>query len=678
MQFYKIIMMIDTKNEDANETRKRRNLRDEDWSIGESLSRTCYSINESIIDRGYLFIGSSSYGQCRFGLVIRDNIIVDELVDNFIKKGKIDVESYKIRETTLHDFERLLNEGNRNGYVHDKSDILREYELEELLETSWREKPLEFEERILSERGKEAVYKAAENYFAKETFIPELNRIYAGMPKKKTYGHPVDYMIESDDERTQAGITKLLIQALYGVGRIGNHRYCLLEPGLEYNFSKSRIEALYKTCSGGAVVVIIRGNEEQDIDVVSGSLDYLEDMCRIIRRHCCDVLTIIQLPRECRRIRMMIFEYMGDCSFVEIKEELAGDKTAIGYLKKRAKEYEIRMDKNLLAKVEAGHGYLTPELNAIFDEWYSKKLKTSLYSQYKDIDEAKQKVKDRKPQGSAYEELESMIGLDSAKRLIYQALDTYKAKKLFKDKGLSDDAICNHMIFTGNPGTAKTTVARLFARILKDNDVISRGHIVEVGRGDLVGQYVGWTAPTVKKKFQKAIGGILFIDEAYSLVDDRDGLFGDEAINTIVQEMENHRDELIVIFAGYPDKMEGFLDKNPGLRSRIAHHINFEDYNVDELCQIANHIATQKGMVIDEGAMERIKGIMEEACTQPDFGNGRYVRNVIEKARMAQSCRLVHMDFDSISQDDVRTIRAEDIEDPVKVKKTVNKIGFAV
>ena len=294
------------------------------------------------------------------------------------------------------------------------------------------------------------------------------------------------------------------------------------------------------------------------------------------------------------------------------------------------------------------------------------------------IAEAKTEVKDSKPKGSAYEELESMIGLDSAKKMIRQALDSYKAQKLFREKGLSEDTFCNHMIFTGNPGTAKTSVARLFARILKDNDVISKGQIVEVGRADLVGKYVGWTAPTVKRKFKEALGGILFIDEAYSLVDDRTGLYGDEAINTIVQEMENHRDELIVIFAGYPDKMEGFLDKNPGLRSRIAHHIHFEDYNVDELCQIANHIASQKGMVIDEGAMERIKGIMEEVSTQSDFGNGRYVRNVIEKARMAQSSRLVHMDFDSISQEDVKTIRADDIEAPAKVKKTVNKIGFAV
>ena len=603
---------------------------------------------------------------------------MNDFVDSFVKKGKIKVENIEIRETTLHDFAQMLSSGERNGYVHDEYDVLREFELEDLVHSARRGVGIDFEESILRERSKDAVYLAAKNFFVKDTFVPELDRIYAGTPKKKTYGHPVDYMIESDDERTQEGITQLLMQALYDVGRIENHRYCELELCPHEHYSRNAVEALYKTCTGGAMVVNIYGTVDPDDDRADGSLYFLEKMCKIVRRYCCDVLTIIQLPRECTALRMKIFENIGDCTFVEIKEELATDNTATAYLKKRAKERGVRTNKELMDRVEKGHGYLVPELNAIFDEWYSKKLKTSVYSQYKDISEAKSEVKASKPKGSAYEELESMIGLESAKKMIQQALDSYKAQKLFKDKGLSDDSICNHMIFTGNPGTAKTSVARLFARILKDNDVISKGHIVEVGRADLVGKYVGWTAPTVKRKFMEALGGILFIDEAYSLVDDRAGLYGDEAINTIVQEMENHRDELIVIFAGYPDKMEGFLDKNPGLRSRIAHHINFEDYNADELCQIAKHIASQKGMVIDDGAMERIKGIMEEASTQSDFGNGRYVRNVIEKARMAQSSRLVHMDFDLISQDDVKTIRAEDIEAPVKFKKAADKIGFAV
>ena len=119
---------------------------------------------------------------------------------------------------------------------------------------------------------------------------------------------------------------------------------------------------------------------------------------------------------------------------------------------------------------------------------------------------------------------------------------------------------------------------------MKENRLLSKGNLIEVGRGDLIGKYVGWTAPMIQKKFKQAEGGVLFIDEAYSLVDDRDGSYGDEAINTIVQEMENHRDNVVVIFAGYPDKMESFLQKNPGLRSRIAFHVPFDDYSTEELC----------------------------------------------------------------------------------------------
>lgn len=679
MQFYKIEMTIAAKDDEAIDApRERMGRKSADKELGNAISINCDRLNEKILDKGYFFLSDALYGECVFGMVLRDYLDVKKLMEMLSQKAKLDVKDIEIRETTLNDFALLLIPADRNGYIRDQYEVLREYELEELVHHGPRGMRLDYEERILRERGKDAIYLAAKNYFARETLIPELDRIYSGTPKKKAYGHPVDYMIESDDERTQVGITQLLVQALYDVGRIENKRYCELEISPEEHYSKKTMESLYKTCIGGTMVVSFYGTVNEDDDRADASFYSLEEACKIIRRHCCDVLTIIQLPRECTNLRMKIFENIGDCTFVEIKEELATDQSATNYLKDCAKRRGVRTDKNLIDRVEAGHGYLVPELNAIFDEWYSRKLKTTVYSQYKDISEAKTEVKDRKPKGSAYEELESMIGLDSAKKMIQQALDSYKARKLFKDKGLSDDNICNHMIFTGNPGTAKTSVARLFARILKDNDVISKGQIVEVGRADLVGKYVGWTAPTVKRKFKEALGGILFIDEAYSLVDDRDGLYGDEAINTIVQEMENHRDEVIVIFAGYPDKMEGFLDKNPGLRSRIAHYIHFEDYNADELCRIASHIASQKGMVIDDGAMEKIKGVMETARIQSDFGNGRYVRNVIEKARMAQSSRLVHMDFDSISQDDIKTIRAEDIEIPKQTKKAVNRIGFAV
>ena len=206
------------------------------------------------------------------------------------------------------------------------------------------------------------------------------------------------------------------------------------------------------------------------------------------------------------------------------------------------------------------------------------------------------------------------------------------------------------------------------------HDVVVR--YVVVGRSQLVGEYVGWTAVQVRQRFEEARGGVLLIDEAYSLANDS-GKYGQEAIDTIVQEMENHRNDVVVIFAGYPDKMEDFLKKNPGLRSRIAFHVSFDDYNVEELCEISKIFADKKGMHFTDEAMERLKEVFLVAIEQPDFGNGRYVRNVIEKARMAQSTRLLSKNIDDITKDDILTFSAEDIELPkVKVEKPF-KMGFA-
>ena len=234
-----------------------------------------------------------------------------------------------------------------------------------------------------------------------------------------------------------------------------------------------------------------------------------------------------------------------------------------------------------------------------------------------------------------------------------------------------------HMIFTGNPGTAKTTVARLFAQIMKDNGILSKGDLYEVGRADIVGQYVGQTAPLVKMAFQRAKGSVLFIDEAYALVDDRDGLYGDEAINTIVQEMENNREDTIVIFAGYPDKMEQFLDKNPGLRSRIAFHIPFDDYNEEELLKIAELTAEKSNMHFTDEAKLKLKDLFVESKKSADFGNGRFVRNVFEKAKMEQANMLVNMEYEDATSEVISTLTESDIVIPQKPKaQQTCRIGF--
>lgn len=185
-------------------------------------------------------------------------------------------------------------------------------------------------------------------------------------------------------------------------------------------------------------------------------------------------------------------------------------------------------------------------------------------------------------------------------------------------------------------------------------------------------------AKQIIEQYHPKKGSVLFIDEAYSLVDDRNGSFGDEAINTIVQKMENHRDDVVVILAWYPDNMEELLQKNPGLRSRIAYHVPFNDFDTAALCEIAKLIAKQKELTFTDEACNKLTGLFDAARNESDFGNGRYVRNVIEKAKMAQATRLLTMDFDSIESEDIALITADDIEIPKSSAKTEKKrIGFS-
>ena len=485
------------------------------------------------------------------------------------------------------------------------------------------------------------------------------------------------YFVETDNRDTRREIYKTLLDALYTNSRLDSRRYAFLDFHPGENYSKMAYETLYKVCRGGAVVVrYLAGDDTEEDGRAGGERDTIENICEMARRYRNEVLTVICLQRECKKVKSVFFENLGTISFVDIKEDFIKSEDACAFLDSLAKEKKIRTDKKLFSTIEKDKTYLAAELQGVFDEWYNQKLKTTVYPQYKDVTVARKETVKAKPQGSAYDELMEMIGLSDAKQVIKKALNYYKMQKLYEEKGVKRNNPAMHMIFSGNPGTAKTTVARLFARIMRENGLLSRGHLVEVGRGDLVGRYVGWTAQTVQAKFKEATGGVLFIDEAYSLVDNRDGSYGDEAINTIVQEMENHRADVVVIFAGYPDKMEGFLAKNPGLRSRIAFHVPFADYNCEELCQIADMISRKNGMKIDKDAYDKLTKAFDIAKANEDFGNGRYVRNVFEQAKMNQASRLLEKDFETITTDEITTITADDIVIPTVKKTEKRRIGF--
>lgn len=286
-------------------------------------------------------------------------------------------------------------------------------------------------------------------------------------------------------------------------------------------------------------------------------------------------------------------------------------------------------------------------------------------------------LKEERSEGDAKKELDEMVGLSNVKAVIRKALANYKRTKYFLDKGLSREKPSLHMVFTGNPGTAKTTVARLFAEILRDEKVLPTSKFVEVGRADLIGMAVGHTAPLVRSKFKEARGGVLFIDEAYSLCDYHAGSYGDEAISTIVQEMENNRDNVIVIFAGYPGPMKDFLERNPGMKSRIAFQVDFDDYSVEELVEITKLMASRNGLCITKDAIDKLKKTYKTICNEDDYGNGRFVRKLLEEAEMNLAERLLEISEDEITDEIVTTIEERDIPDvSTEETKTKRKIGF--
>jgi len=241
------------------------------------------------------------------------------------------------------------------------------------------------------------------------------------------------------------------------------------------------------------------------------------------------------------------------------------------------------------------------------------------------------------------QELNSLIGLKDVKNLISEIHAYVLIQKRREKEKLCIDPLALHMIFKGNPGTGKTTVARILAKLFRSMGVLSKGHLVEVERADLVGEYIGHTAQKTREQIRRALGGILFIDEAYSLARGGEKDFGKESIDVLVKAMEDQKDNLILILAGYKQEMEWFLRCNPGLYSRFPIHISFPDYMVSELLKIGEQMLTKRQYRLSTEANLKLSGILEEQLRKgnQNEGNARLVRNLVERAIRKQAARLV-------------------------------------
>ncbi|MBR6873879.1 MAG: AAA family ATPase [Ruminococcus sp.] len=641
---YKINIELDKPIPTVKNDRGRREYDEETVNrINNALS----DHNSKYLGRRCAFIYQDTKSRLSLGFALSDGTAVAEAIDELMLRAGISGRTEQ-EEITVKALERLSHTGFRNTFDFD-SDDLDAFGISDLTRSHYPP-----EEKLAKEYTPTELKKSAELGLYADSFLPEIGRI--GLPAviENAQGHPVHYIVRTG---CSMKVCDRLIDTLHRHGRLGSRRYVVIDSRLfRYGLDA---ESLFRIASGGTVVFDLSDMEEPQNGTATANMLPAE-IYDLIKEHKRGTLVIFALPNCLETQGEKIKNALPELTFVEITERLAMNNEAKKLLRAFAKADKVKADRELLSAVAKDTGYYANDLRQLYDVWYTNALKTKIYPQYSDFKKNVELDRSTAPTGDAYTKLSEMIGLTEVKKMIDQAVNYSRVQKRFAERGMPNAKRAMHMVFTGAPGTAKTTVARLFAQILKDNEVLSVGDLIECGRKDLVGQFVGWTAVQVKNLFKRAKGSVLFIDEAYSLVDDRSGSFGDEAINTIVQEMENAREDTVVIFAGYPKEMNEFIERNPGLRSRITFYVDFPDYSAEELYDITKLIVKNNKYKLAEDARDVLIPIFEKALLSGDFGNGRYARNLVEQAQLAQAMRLSKCDLGRLSGDELLTLTAED------------------
>jgi len=662
MQYYKFSGVIKnpgwTADNDSRETR-RENTR--------KIYTKSNEYNHKLNNKSF-FCVSSIDDTCIAGAAFVDTYeAYQEQIPEYFKALHLSVEVLETKEIILEEFEMMLNLAFRNDFITDDDEIIYKLELPNVNSRYLR--GFDFGESILEGMDYNQIKEMTDKYLLHESFLPEIERIYNGPKDLKTPGIPVHYFfrISDNNKDRRKEIYKALLNALYANKRIKNLRYCYTDISADNDFSPRALESLYHSNIGGAVVIRYTGSETADSQYASADRETIRKISELVKKYKHHVLTIICLKRSATASLERFKEEMKTLCFVDLNEDLANSESATDYLKTLAKKNHLKVNKNLLNKVKDNGTYYVDDLNTIFDSWASIEVR-KLYPEYNEFTVPDISIKEKQTKGSAYQELQDLIGLDELKSKVDQIISYHRAQQLFKSKGLPVAGNGNnlHIMLTGNPGACKSTFCGILANLFKSEGILSKGECIIATRDSLVGKYVGWSSQMTKDVLKKSKGNLLLIDEAYSLSMEHENSFGTEVINelTSLLDQEEYRKDIVVVFCGYKNLMEDFLKVNPGLNSRIGFQIDIPDYTVDELCQIAEYMAKKQSITITEDAMGKIRTICESAVKCKDNGQGRMIRNILEQSRMKQADRLLKMDQDEITRDDCATLTAEDIVFP--------------
>lgn len=550
----------------------------------------------------------------------------DLLLSNMLQPSKIQelqVVHTKFNEVTLNAFRTNIEDNALGKLFQDKNLLLDKINVD--LNCKF------FKEYLLN---REYWDRKSRQYNFGLVSREETGRIKTGKQIVGPIIQPVHYAVFEEDNETVKSMVQELIHHLCMKGRICNRRIVKIDEDDYLNLLlEEKIQNLY-TLDGGAVILDLR-----DESNLKRRMLFLRSIYSPVNKYCETYTVVAVFKPEDKSASDDLRKYCPDWAFIEIKNAELNSREAkcrFRALMKRDNLSKHAVDLEKL--IVKNKSYTRYQISQMYRNWYRNTyIMNEFFPQYK---ESIGRYFGKEVSVCARDELEQLIGLSGVKKVIGEIIDFYKLQKIRSNAVRTLQKPTMHMVFYGNPGTAKTTVARLVGKILKEENILETGDMYEVGRSDLVGKYVGWTAKTVKEYFEKAKGSVLFNDEAYSLVDEQKS-FGDEAINTIVQEMENHRDDVVVILAGYRQEMQLLLNKNRGLESRIAFYVDFPDYSMEELYQILCEMAVKEGLKIEKDVKEEFLDKVAKIDTQS--GNGRIVRNLLDHAKLKQASRVMKL-----------------------------------